>query len=258
MYSKGAKQESIQLYSFGIVRLVETLEQPFAVSKAASDNQLKAISTAVVLVNLLIAILAGVVTIMVSLAVTRPLLCLLQMLRNKNKGRMDEGMTPLEGGSREVTQIYSSFASLFRIVRVCNTSFYSGDIYWACHIVYDSIKLFRKLNDEKAIGIACNNMGNILFSLSYVGKLPSSVQNSVTREDISFGVEDAGQFFDEAIRIGCKELEEAQTDFDRTKFAEQLADRCMNRALYCLERSNCSENLRTETQDDQPNTISAC
>lgn len=64
-YSKGAKQESIQLYSLGIVRLVETLEQPFTTSKVASDNQLKTISITVVSVNLLVALLGGVVTIMV-------------------------------------------------------------------------------------------------------------------------------------------------------------------------------------------------
>jgi hypothetical protein len=65
-YSTGAREESIQLYSLGIVRLQQTLEQPFTISKVASDNQLKAISIIVVLVNLLIALLSGATTIFVS------------------------------------------------------------------------------------------------------------------------------------------------------------------------------------------------
>jgi hypothetical protein len=172
------------------------------------------------------------------------------MVRNINQGNLDEGITPLHGGSREVTQVYNSFASLFRIVRVSKTSFYSGDIEWASHVVYDAINLFRKLGDEKATGIACNNMGNILFSLSSTGKISSTVQS------IKFKVEDAAEYYDEAIRIGCKELENASSDCLRTKFAEQLADRCMNRAMYCLERANSGNYIAEDKEGDSSDIVS--
>lgn len=62
------------------------------------------------------------------------------------------------GGSRESNKVYISFAKLFKIVRVSNTAFFSGNLEWAYHFVSDALKLFRKIEDRKAIGVASNNV----------------------------------------------------------------------------------------------------
>jgi len=248
-YAKGAKQEEMQMFSLAVVRLQEEIERPFTVSKVASDHELKSISSMVILVDVFIALLSAILTVMISLAVTRPMLCLLQMVRAINQGHLDEGISPLEGGSREVTQVYNSFASLFKIVRVSNTAFYSGDIDWACHIVHDAINLFKKLGDEKAIAIGCNNLGNILSSLLSAGKLSSRRPLAFSGQE-ALSIDKAAEYYDVAIRIGHKELDEATSDSLKAKYAEQLADRYMNRAMYCLEMMN-HENGRREEKESQ-------
>ena len=63
--------------------------------------------------------------------------------------------------------VYNTFAKLNKIVKVSNTSFFSGKLDMAHHFVTDALSLYRKINDRKAIGVACNNLANTLFAIRY-------------------------------------------------------------------------------------------
>lgn len=155
---------------------------------------------------------------------------LLQVVRRVNTGRIEDDIPPLSGGSREVAQVYSSFAKLYRIVSISNKHFWSGDLQLAHHIASDALELFRKIGDEKAIAIASNNMGNTLVAL-----MVESVDSGSSYElDGVVSLEAALRHFDETIASGTREFESVESDAEKSDFAQQLGDRHFNRGMALL------------------------
>jgi hypothetical protein len=66
-----------------------------------------------------------------------------------------------------VQGVYNTFAKLNKIIKVSNTSFFCGHLDMAHHFVSDALILYRKINDRKAIGVACNNLANTLFAIRF-------------------------------------------------------------------------------------------
>lgn len=193
------------------------------------------------------------------MAVSTPTLILLQVVKNINAGRIDDDLPPMEGGSRESNRVYISFAKLFKIVRVSNTAFFSGNLKWAYHFVSDGLTLFRKIDDKKAIGVACNNIGNILFAMNEEFKKKGSAPENqeCNLMDGICCVTAAPQHFNEAISIAAKDLEESQFLDIKADFAQQLADRHFNRAVFLLKSAgdNCaSPNAREAAYGDLKKT----
>ncbi len=171
------------------------------------------------------------------------MLILLRVVQRVNARRIEDDVPPLEGGSREVTQVYTSFAKLYKIVRMSNASFFSGDFKWAHHIASDALKLFRKIGDQKAVAIACNNIGNTLLALS----VQRREKGMCMKEEEKCRVNEALRYFDEAIEIGTKEFESSDSDLKKADFAQQLADRHFNRAMclmHCLDDPCCPSNAK--------------
>jgi len=161
----------------------------------------------------------------------RPMITLLCAVQNINSEAADQDLLPLPGGSREVQGVYNTFAKLYKVVRISNTAFFSGNLKWAYHFVEDSLQLFRKVHDQKAVGIACNNLGNTLFAVYYDAVI----------EDI--GLDESGsesliplalRHYGEAIELGKQEFENAPESELKADFAVQLADRLFNRGLFLL------------------------
>lgn len=156
------------------------------------------------------------------------MITLLNAVRSINSKEEKRDIPPLEGGSREVHQVYNSFSKLCKVVRVSNTAFFSGNLVWAHHIVEDAIQLFRKIEDRKAIGMACNNLGNIMFArILEVGK-----QNGSSL-DIGYGIS-ALQHYDEAVNISQVEFDKCAIMEVKADLAQELSDRLFNRALCRL------------------------
>jgi len=131
-----------------------------------------------------------------------------------------------------VHQVYNSFAKLYKIVRISNVAFFSGNLSWAYSFINDALKLFRKIGDEKAIGIACNNLGNTLHAMCcddvrYVGDCCELVNGICVMKA-------AKLHYDESIDIAQGQFEQATDDEQKAEFALQLADRIFNRALFLL------------------------
>jgi hypothetical protein len=136
----------------------------------------------------------------------------------------------MKGGSAEVNQVYNSFAKLFKIVRVSNSAFFSGNLKWAFHFVNNALQLFRKVGDRKATGIACNNLGNTMLAIYCERATP----NDCCKMDDVCLASRGKELLDEAIQIGRQEFDMAKTDDEKADFAQQLANRHFNRGMFLL------------------------
>ena len=162
------------------------------------------------------------------------MIILLRVVININSGRIEDDIPPMEGGSAEVNQVYNSFAKLFKIVRVSNSAFFSGNLSWAHHFVNNALHLFRKVDDKKAIGIACNNLGNTMLAI-YCEK---STNGTCCNMDGLCLAKRGKELLDEAIEIGIKEFEDQRSEDLKADFAQQLANRHFNRGMFLLLTQN--------------------
>jgi hypothetical protein len=165
----------------------------------------------------------------ISFAVTKPVLTLLQIVRLINRRKISDNIPSLMGGSREVTQVYSSFAKLCRIIRMSNIAFFAGNPQRAYNFISDALHLYQIINDEKAIGIACNNLGNTLHAMCKDLKHPGDCCKAIAGICI---ITEAQSHYSEAISIAEHQLEQEIDENRKAELAQQLADRLFNRALF--------------------------
>lgn len=170
--------------------------------------------------------------------VASPMITLLHAVKSINSGQTEEGFPPLVGGSREIHRVYNTFAKLYKVVRVSNTAFFSGNLKWAFHFVGDALRLFRKVDDKKAVGIASNNLGNVLFAIHYdaVGDFELNEEGYAedSQGDESSLITLALRHFDEAVELAQQDFDQAPDTELKCDFALQLSDRLFNRGLFCL------------------------
>ena len=180
----------------------------------------------------------------ITYAMVRPVTILLEFVRLINKKHILHDIPPMQGGSREVNQLYASFAKLHKIVRFSNLAFFSGKMKSAYGLLTDALSLFRRAEDQKAIGIADNNLGNTLLAMRNQ-KLSTGRCFQI---DGSCAQKLALQSYDESISLTMDEYEKsslsAENDDRHTKLAEQLANRLFNRGLFFLltAKDKCATN----------------
>ena len=151
---------------------------------------------------------------------------LLQIVKNINDGCIDEDLPPLKGGSREVQRVFYAFAKLYKIVRMANSAFFSRNLKWALHFVSDALELFRKVDDKKAVGIACNNAGNILFAM---------IREAHEENEENRYVSQAYAYYNEAVDNAQEDVDQFPSCCeDKANCALALSDRLFNRGLFLL------------------------
>jgi len=160
------------------------------------------------------------------------MIVLLRVVQNINSGKIEDDIPPLHGGSREVNQVYTSFAKLYKIVRVSNSAFFSRNLHWACHFVRDALQLFTKVDDQKAIAIASANLGSTLLAIN-CGR-PRENRSTCLILDSCCCAKEAFTHFDLAVSSGTEDFTNATEMSRKAQFAEQLSDRLFNRGLYFL------------------------
>jgi len=157
-----------------------------------------------------------------------PMIKLSTIVKNTKKGEYDS-IPPLEGGCKEVQCVYNTFAKLNKIVKISNTSFFSGKLDIAHHFVNDALVLYRKINDRKAIGVTCNNLANTLFAIQYEHFDDVNCCSLLRPCQVK-----------RVLALYNEAMEHSQQDFDGAErnstvdCAIQLADRLFNRGLYFL------------------------
>ena len=67
--------------------------------------------------------------------------------------------------SQEIVKFSDSIEMLSKVVRSANAAFYAGEFEVAYFVLVDALRLFRRLDNKKAIGIACNNLGNTMMGM---------------------------------------------------------------------------------------------
>lgn len=163
--------------------------------------------------------------------VTRPIITLLEIVQEIQSKKFYEDIPPLLGGCREVEQVYSIFSRLNKIVMVSNTAFFSHNLDRANYFLRTALGLFQKISDEKAIGIASNNLGNTLFAILYESK--NKDEPHICDHDNSCAVQQALEHYNKAVSIGQKGFDLALVE-SRYFYAERLADRLFNRGLFLV------------------------
>ena len=152
-------------------------------------------------------------------------------------------------GSRELREFANTMDTLYKVVRCVNSAYYSGDLHKAFFVMLDSLKLFRRLNNKKAIGVACNNLGNILFvALRRMQQDGETKMFGYTQEAIvSKGIE----WHNEAIKLGEKLYDEFYEYEGWTpgclSFMQHLSNRYFNRGmLFLVARKGHKESAKFE------------
>jgi hypothetical protein len=167
----------------------------------------------------------------ITVEVTRPLIILLRAVQNINKRTIDDDFPPLREGSREVHRVYNTFAKLYRVVRISNSAFFCHKFKSSYRIVSNALELFRKIDDRKAIGVACNNLGNTVLALYYDCKEEALDGWCGCRSCVGCV---ALPHYDEAVAIAQEEFDCAEDVALKADYAVQLADRLFNRGLFRL------------------------
>jgi hypothetical protein len=173
-------------------------------------------------------ILFVIFSVVTAINIAFPMIKLSDIIKKTKKGEYDS-IPPLEGGCKEVQGVYNTFAKLNKIVKISNTSFFSGKLEMAHHFVSDALVLYRKINDRKAIGVTCNNLANTLFAIQY----EHIDQMKCCDLAKSCHVKQALALYDEAMGYSQQDFDEAEGDL-KVNYAIQLADRLFNRGLYFL------------------------
>lgn len=231
-YTRGLRVSKSLVYSIGLARTEASLEKPFKDFQRDAGQRLHTNVSIYMVLIVLVSVIATVITCRLSVVVTRPMIILLKVVQNINDGKIDDAIPPLFGGSREVNEVYTSFAKLYKVVRVSNNAFFSRNLNWACHFVRDALNLFTKIDDKKAIAIASANLGSTLLAIN-CGR--TSEERCICLEvDGICCVREAAIHFETAVKSGTEDFGKAADMNTKVEFAEQLSDRLFNRGLYYL------------------------
>lgn len=98
-------------------------------------------------------------------------------------------------------------------------------------IISEALNLFRRMGDKKAIGIACNNLGNTLHA---VCKQLKFGRGCCDRIPGICCVKMALEHYNESVLDGHAQLDRAVMDEEKAEFTQQLADRMFNRSMFLL------------------------
>lgn len=132
---------------------------------------------------------------------------------------------------------------LSKVVRSANSAFYAGEFEIAYHVLVDALRLFRRLDNKKAIGIACNNLGNIMLGIyqEMVQEDFDTFAGLTIRQVVTRGI----AYFHEAIQLGEKAYDEFYDMNGWTPicldFMQHLSNRYFNRGLFLLSVKDTHE-----------------
>ena len=141
-----------------------------------------------------------------------------------------------KGSCREVDSVYETMEMLYKVVRFANNAFFAGDLEKAYGVLKDSLKLFIRLNNKKAIAVASNNLGNTMLTM-YRTMVVSGDKTmcGLEKKDI---VAKGTAYHAHAIKLGEEAYdlfyEEQGWSEECLQFMQFLANRYFNRAMFLL------------------------
>ena len=150
----------------------------------------------------------------------------------------------LAAGSREIRKVSDAVVILYKIVRAANDFFFSGELELAYFVLVDALKLFKKLENKKAVAVASNNLGNTMLSM-YHEMQEMGLKNHCGLSKTEVIAKGMGHF-QRAIELGEKAYDEFYNAEGWTHncldFMQHLSNRYFNRALFLLSVKNDHQN----------------
>lgn len=241
-FTRGARVANQFSYSLGLVETVQGLLEPFGVIEADMQRHINvAIGVLAAVIFLAVVTTVGI-SYLVARSISEPMICLLELIRLVNGDNVDQDPPIVDHstGSIEITHVSNTMESLYRVVRLANLSFYAGDLEAAYLVLVDAQRLFKRMNNAKAIGVACNNLGVTMLAM-YREMQAEGVDSKfgVTRETL---IKRGTICFQEAIQLGEKAYD---TFFEQEgwspnclDFMQQLSNRYFNRGMFLLTVKN--------------------
>ena len=138
--------------------------------------------------------------------------------------------------SMEIVKVIDAVLILYKTVRTSNDFFFDGEYELAYVVLIDALKLFRKLENNKAVAVACNNLGNTMLHLYLEMKeLNVNTHAGLTKSEI---IGRGTAFFHEAIKLGEAAYDKYYAAEGWTPncldFMQHLSNRYFNRGLFLL------------------------
>mmetsp|Transcript_14759 Transcript_14759/g.36122 ORF Transcript_14759/g.36122 Transcript_14759/m.36122 type:complete len:457 (-) Transcript_14759:914-2284(-) len=173
---------------------------------------------------------------------TEPMIYLLGLIQYINKHGVNQDPPTVRQirGSYEIVAFSKTLEALYKIVRSANIAFFAGELEVAYRVLIDALRLFRRLDNKKAIGIACNNVGNTLLAIyREMQSLHETELFGLTKKEV---IQQAIAYYHTAIQHG----EQAYDQFYEMQgwspqcldFMQHLSNRYFNRGLFLLIMKN--------------------
>ena len=160
-----ATEEEYTAYSVGIMKPRDKITEPFDRIEGTVQDALTGVAWGIFfpLVILVVLIVIGIAH-KITGTLSGPVIELLGLVDKVNNKQLEGDLPEMDGGSKEVDAIYQVFRELYTVIRFSNDAFFAGDPGLAHKVMSDALVLFERLGNDRAVGVANNNLANIAFS----------------------------------------------------------------------------------------------
>ena len=140
-------------------------------------------------------------------------------------------------GSVEINNVSDTVLVLYKIVRAANDFYFAGELELAYSVLIDSVKLFKKLNNRKAVGVSSNNLGCTLLAMyKEMDGLGWRKHSGLTKREI---IHRGKRLFQTAVKLGERNYNDVKRKEGRITekcidAMQTVANRYFNRALFLL------------------------
>ena len=244
-FSRGVEPIETTVYTMGFIQPNDSLQQAFLILRGNLDRSAQIALLVLVAIIVVSCILLLYVSAQMTISITVPVTQLLRHVERINKLEgLDDDFPEIRGGSAEVRQVRRTFERLFLFIRFATSAFFSGEIHRAHTMLTEAHDLFRKLGNDKAVGIANNNLGNTMLTMYRTMKKTGAPTIGNMTKDIV--IRKGESYFRQAIDTGEVALERINQEegfgVNYLVFMQQLSNRYFNRAMFLLS-----------VRDDHPN-----
>ena len=135
-----------------------------------------------------------------------------------------------------MNQVRNTFERLHMLIKAANTLFFTGQLTQAYQALSDALHLFTTVDNSKAIGIANNNLGNVMLTVYRTMQRASTKRLcGLSQEAV---IEKGCAYFKNTIDTGEEAIERINQQEGFTEnylvFMQQLSNRYFNRAVFLL------------------------
>jgi hypothetical protein len=149
---------------------------------------------------------------------------------------LDQMVNYIGKSCAEVDSVYVTMETLFKVMRSANEAFFAGDLNLAYNVTKDSLRLFSRLKNKKAMAVCSNNLGILCLTI---------YRTMIANQDEHFGdmtmadiASEGSAYFTVAIKLGEEQYEQFYEEQgwseECLQFMQGLANRYFNRALLLL------------------------